>query len=283
MRICARRLLLAGILLPILSGCGHAFMDRQYVRAMGAAQLEGRYKISGTTYSAADILAAPEAATSGASPAGVIPGSVMSAWLGAGGVDSKTKCNEFIARLAVQQTSWDTGLDIAALAMSGAAAVAVLPVTTAAALAAGSTFATGTRALIDSDIYGKLGADLIASEIRQDYDPALRAYMKHINVSRKDDFTVQLAELMQTHEVCSLQTALKNLRQKSAGVPPRPPLIAASSLKDKQTYALIEGGRVTLAVDADKVTLKGYTGTPTVSREAATAILNASQAVLEPE
>ncbi|VWD46774.1 hypothetical protein BCO18175_07302 [Burkholderia contaminans] len=251
-------------------------MDRQYVRAMGAAELEHEYTINKQAYSAASILAAPDAPASGA-----VPNTVMSEWLGDAAADSIRKCGEFVARLSVQQTSWDTSLDIVALATGGAAAVAVLPATTAAALAAGSTFATGTRALIDADIYGKVGANLIASEIMQEYDPVMSGYLKSLNVSSKADFVGKYATLLQDHRLCSLQMALNSLNKKSAGASTRPPVLSASSLQDKQTYTLIGGGEVTLAINADKVVLNGYTGNPTVSRAAATAILNGAQAVLE--
>ncbi|WDD90303.1 hypothetical protein Bsp3421_000128 (plasmid) [Burkholderia sp. FERM BP-3421] len=246
-------------------------MDRQYVRAVGAAELESKYTIKGTAYSAGDIIATPG-----------VSNEVMSAWLGVAGNDLRKKCNEFIARLSVQEAGWDTGLDIVALATGGAAAVAVLPVTTTAALAAGSTFATGTRALIDSDVYGKVGANLIASQIGLDFDPVLSAYMKNLNVSNTADFESKLDTLMQAQGKCTLHNALQNLQLKGAGASSRPPVIAATSLQDKQVYSLLGGVEVTLTIDAsDQVTLKGYTGDPSVSRTTATAILNGAQAVLE--
>lgn len=272
----AIRVLLVGAILPALSGCGH-FMDRQYVRAMGASELESKYTINGKAYSAADILAAPESP-----PSDAVSPSVMSAWLGAGGVDSRAKCSEFIARVSVQQTGWDTSLDVIALATGGAAAVALLPATTVAGLAAASTFATGTRALIDSDVYGKVGANLIAAEIRQDYDPAIRTYMSTINVSTKAQFADKLVTLLEAHDSCSLQAAVKKLSQKSVGAGASRSVITAAGLQDNQTYTLLGVGEIILAITGDQVTLKGYTGDPTVSRAAAAAILNGAQAVLQP-
>ncbi|AGK50672.1 hypothetical protein BTI_4927 [Burkholderia thailandensis MSMB121] len=63
------------LLVPALSG--RQLMGHQYVRAVGAAELDSKYTINGTAYSAADILAAPDAGK------GSVSNADISAWLGA--------------------------------------------------------------------------------------------------------------------------------------------------------------------------------------------------------
>jgi hypothetical protein len=281
---------------------------------MGASEIETKFNIGGNKYSVAEILAMPDSSSNSASSIftttnaassklatpdsssnsassnstaiNAVSSQVMGAWLGAATTDSITKCNEFLARVSVQRTGWDTGLDILALATGGAAAVAVLPTTTASALAASSTFATGTRSLIDSDVYGQVGSTLIISEIRQDYYPAMHDYVrKLIPVSGKDDFVIKYAQLLQNHGLCSLQMALYKLTQKSTGYNSRISTISPSSLKDGQKYLLIDGSEIVLSAVDKSFQLKGYGGDPKgpiVIPMIAASVLNGEQAKLEP-
>jgi hypothetical protein len=208
----------------------------------------------------------------------------MSTWLGMAATDSLLKCNQFLARVAYQKNSWETVLDIAALATGGTAAIATISAKTASALAAASTFATGTRTTIDSDIYGQVGITLITSEIRQDYYLKMQSYINNLQLDdnmNETDFINKYALLLQNHSLCTLEVALYNLNQKSTATQQVRQLIAESSLKDGQQYKSIIGEITINGAKNDQFVLNNYENSPTVSRPVAAAVLNSIQATFD--
>ncbi|WP_157379880.1 hypothetical protein [Burkholderia ubonensis] len=174
----------------------------------------------------------------------------------------------------------DVTMCITSWATAGVAAVAVLPATTAAGLAAAATFATGTRTVLDSDIYGRAGASIIDREIRNDYFPAILTFTKTIpDTPSIGQFTESYVKLTTIHNTCSLQFALSNVNMTG----PKPPPISKDSLQSNQAYFIPPHTVIKITKNADNWKVAGLSPKQqTLDTTALVTILNADGAILIP-
>lgn len=249
----------------------NSMIDKQNVRLMGAEELETSYTIDSKTISIETI--DPKDSQLGTE------------FLAAAAKDSLIKCNRFLARLSASQTGIDTTLDIISLAASGTAAIATLPTTTISALAAGATFATGTRATIDSDVYGKAAAPLLYSTIHDNYVPQYNKFMSGLDVPT-NNVHQGYAEISGIHDQCKLEVAIKLLSSQISSTP-KVALIFAAGLDNNQKYRLISGDTVLInkiAVAPGVIQLWTISWPDNSLAQMTTAVLvatlNAQQAVL---
>jgi len=121
--------------------------------------------------------------------------------------DSEAKCDRFMNRLSVAESSGDTGLDMATGVFS-ALGTAFTPLSTVHALTAASTITSGFKASIDSDVYAKAAIKDYAQAIQASYYADMKTYATALN-SAKDPLVVpiELATIARIHAECSLESA----------------------------------------------------------------------------
>ncbi|KVG81807.1 hypothetical protein WS81_11195 [Burkholderia sp. MSMB2040] len=163
-------------------------------------------------------------------------------YVGAVLADSAQKCDAFIGSLSAGQRANDAAFDIVTTALN-AMATAFTPVNTIHALTAGATFTSGTRLAIDTDVYAKETAQLIAQAVDDTYYKQYATYAA--TLSQQDEIkiipSVEVAKIKAFHKDCSLDRALVHIfGNQTKGPSPKPPM-SVSDLKVGTLPALADG------------------------------------------
>jgi hypothetical protein len=122
-------------------------------------------------------------------------------------VDSEAKCDRFLNRLSVAESSGDTGLDMATGVFS-ALSTAFTPLSTVHALSAASTITSGWKTAIDSDYYAKATIANYAQAIQASYYADMKTYSTALNAATDPLIVpIELSTILRIHAECSLESA----------------------------------------------------------------------------
>ncbi len=122
-------------------------------------------------------------------------------------VDSQARCDAFLSRLALAQSSSDTGLDFLSTIL--ALGTAFTPISTVHGLTAAATITGGWKSALDSDMYAKATIANYSQAVQTTYGKDIAGYIDKLSAVDATRVVVSLeyAKIQSIHAECSLASA----------------------------------------------------------------------------
>jgi hypothetical protein len=116
-------------------------------------------------------------------------------------MQSEQNCHAFVARLSAGERSNDVFFDITTTTLA-ALGTAFTPLGTVHALSAAATISAGTKTAIDSDLFAKQFAEVIADQIQTEYSQQVTTYLTQLSNQSGPVVPLEAAQIQEINGHC---------------------------------------------------------------------------------